>query len=238
MKFKLNEKLEQEILNLKDLDLEGWDTEFEVALTINSLIKMVEAKKILEIGTYRGITTLFMAEAIQDLNGEVITIDIKNYAETNFEKSTFKNLIRYKIGNSQKILSKSNMNFDLIFIDADHSEQGVFKDFNITKKYLNDDGIIIFHDSNSFKGVKNVINYIKHLNNFQVIDLKTPKRNLKNNIKYTGISIIVKKRKYLLPRFIDLVYILYYNLKIFFKVNIIKFLKFLGFKESDFKFKF
>lgn len=195
MKLNLSLDLKNEISNLRNSDLEGWDTELEVAILINSIINMVEAKNVLEIGTYRGITTLFMADSIQSRKGSVVTIDIKDYASLNFKNSKFKNIINYKLGNSHKILSSLNQKFDLIFIDADHSEQGVFKDFNITKKYLNNDGIIIFHDSNSFKGVKNVINYIKHLNNFQVIDLKTPKRNLRNSIKYTGISIIVKKKK-------------------------------------------
>jgi predicted O-methyltransferase YrrM len=36
--------------------------------------------------------------------------------------------------------------FDVIFIDADHSYEGVRKDFVNAQKHINEGGLIIFHD--------------------------------------------------------------------------------------------
>lgn len=41
---------------------------------------------------------------------------------------------------------KSNAPYDLIFIDGDHSYEGVKKDLQLAKKYINPVGYIVFHD--------------------------------------------------------------------------------------------
>ncbi len=53
--------------------------------------------------------------------------------------------------------------FDIIFIDADHSYEGVKKDFVNAQKHINDGGLIIFHDiaSQACPGIMKIWSEIK-----------------------------------------------------------------------------
>ena len=88
------------------------------------IIKNIKIKKILEIGTFTGYSTLTMALAIDD--GFITCLD-KN-EETSaiainfFKKAKVDNKINLICGNANNILNKllkENNTFDLIFIDAD-----------------------------------------------------------------------------------------------------------------------
>jgi len=88
------------------------------------IIKNIKIKKILEIGTFTGYSTLTMALAIDD--GFITCLD-KN-EETSaiainfFKKAKVDNKINLISGNANNILNKllkENNTFDLIFIDAD-----------------------------------------------------------------------------------------------------------------------
>lgn len=59
--------------------------EVESAQLISQLIRMQQAKSILEIGTSTGYSTLWLAEAAQATGGQVITVEIdaKRSAEAN-----------------------------------------------------------------------------------------------------------------------------------------------------------
>ncbi len=49
----------------------------------------------------------------------------------------------------------------MIFLDAGHSYSEVCHDFYILKKSLSKDGIIVFHDAESWPGVKKLMREIK-----------------------------------------------------------------------------
>jgi predicted O-methyltransferase YrrM len=53
--------------------------------------------------------------------------------------------------------------FDVIFIDADHSYEGVRKDFVNAQKHINEGGLIIFHDiaSQACPGIMRIWSEIK-----------------------------------------------------------------------------
>jgi len=89
------------------------------------IIKTLKIKKILEIGTFTGLSTLSMSLALPD-DGKVIALD-KNQ-ETNkialnfFKKAKQENKIETIIKpalESLKDLKKKKEKFDLVFIDAD-----------------------------------------------------------------------------------------------------------------------
>ena len=101
-----------------------------IGLFYNILLRGVNAKKILEIGTSTGYSTLWFAEAISVKNGgKIITIDQDEKkivrAKKNFEEAGVSNLIEIRRGKALEILSQIqeefdlNETFDFIFIDAD-----------------------------------------------------------------------------------------------------------------------
>lgn len=83
---------------------------------------MVRPQAILEIGTYTGYSALCLAEGLQE-GGKLHTIDINEELESfvkNFiEESGFSDKIITHIGNALEILPSLNINFDIVFIDAD-----------------------------------------------------------------------------------------------------------------------
>ncbi len=89
---------------------------------LSMISKMIQPHRILEIGTFTGYSALCLAEGLKK-NGQLITIDI-NYELEHFvleyiEKAGFTNQIEMKIGNALDILPQLDLNFDLVFIDAD-----------------------------------------------------------------------------------------------------------------------
>jgi hypothetical protein len=81
-----------------------------------------------------------------------------------------KNVIVHK-GYSTDILNTFDDDyFDLIYIDGDHSYEGVKKDMNVSFKKIKNNGYMCGHDynKNSFPGVVNAVNEFCRLNNLQI----------------------------------------------------------------------
>lgn len=89
---------------------------------LSLLSQLKRPKKILEIGTYTGYSALCLAEGLTE-NGQLITIDkneeLEDLAKAHFQKSRFSNQIDMKIGNAMELISTMEIDFDLVFIDAD-----------------------------------------------------------------------------------------------------------------------
>jgi predicted O-methyltransferase YrrM len=91
------------------------------------LVKLIGARKVLEIGTFTGYSTLAIAEALPD-DGRVIAID-KNRewtsrAERFWKEAGQSHKIELRIGDGCAILDelraeKGDNSFDFVFIDAD-----------------------------------------------------------------------------------------------------------------------
>ena len=111
------------------------------------IIKISKAKKILEIGTFTGLSTLSMALALPD-EGKLISLDKNNEtcsAALNFFKKAnqdkkIKTIIKPAL-ESLKEIKKKDLSFDIIFIDADKSNyQNYYKEvIDLTNK----NGLII-----------------------------------------------------------------------------------------------
>lgn len=89
---------------------------------LSMLSKMIQPKRILEIGTYTGYAAICLAEGLQH-DGELITIDInyelEDMVNSYIEKSSLQDKINMIVGDALEILPTLNKNFDLVFIDAD-----------------------------------------------------------------------------------------------------------------------
>ena len=131
---------------------------------LSMISKMNSPKRILEIGTFTGYATLCLAEGLTD-DGLIFTLDINAELEDmvrhNFSKSPLNNKINYIIGDAQQSLKKLNEIFDLVFIDADKKNNGVYYDLIFDQ--VRPGGIII---------VDNVLWSGKVLNNAQDKDTK------------------------------------------------------------------
>lgn len=86
------------------------------------LVKLISAKKILEIGTFTGYSAIAMAEGLPE-DGKLITCDIDEkraaIAKEFFEKSPHGNKIELKMGPALHTIENLNEEFDMVFVDAD-----------------------------------------------------------------------------------------------------------------------
>lgn len=89
---------------------------------LTMLSKMFQPKNILEIGTYTGYSAICLARGLKS-EGSLITIDIneelEEFANSFFEKAGLSEQITMKIGNALEIIPTLEMDFDLVFMDAD-----------------------------------------------------------------------------------------------------------------------
>ncbi|QNK63236.1 O-methyltransferase [Pedobacter sp. PAMC26386] len=141
MDSQIFEKVDQYISNLlapedqvlqdtiKSLDEEGFP---QISVTSNHgkflqvMAVLSNAKKILELGTLAGYSTIWLARALPE-DGKLITIEVEkqhsNLARKNIEKAGLSDKVDFRVGKAIEILPRlledNEGPFDLIFIDAD-----------------------------------------------------------------------------------------------------------------------
>ena len=114
---------------------------------LHLLIKSSKIKKILEIGTFTGLSTLSMSLALPD-DGSVLALD-KNHETSKtalnfFKKASQDKKIKLIIGlasDTLKNLINTKQKFDLVFIDAD--KENYLNYFNYSVDLVNTGGLII-----------------------------------------------------------------------------------------------
>ena len=108
------------------------------------LSKLINPKTILEIGTYTGYSALCLAEGLAP-DGILHTIDhneeLSSIQQKYFDKSDYKNQIKTHIGDALDIISKLNLKFDLVFIDADKANYPNY--FKAIVPKMNSGGLIL-----------------------------------------------------------------------------------------------
>jgi caffeoyl-CoA O-methyltransferase len=135
--------------------------------------KMIQPKRILEIGTYTGYSALCLAEGLTE-EGKLITIDINEELESMVKRyidaSPYKNQISQLIGNAIKIIPEMNEQFDLVFIDADKENYSNYYDLVFEK--LQPGGYIIADNvlwsGNVLKPTKEMDDETKAINEFNI----------------------------------------------------------------------
>lgn len=214
MKYINNEKLDEYLINhsekepeiLSDLNRE---TNLKVlqprmisgtyqGRLLSMISKIINPKKILEIGTFTGYATLCLAEGL-DKNGQIHTVDINeelyDLQRKYFKKSSFNNNITQHLGNALEIIPKLDYDFDLIFLDADKINYPKYLDVLIVRLkkggvLLSDnvlwDGKVLNEISQKDKSTKAIVEYNKMLKNRTDMDsVILPIRD--------GITISIKK---------------------------------------------
>lgn len=89
---------------------------------LSMLSKLVQPKHILEIGTYTGYSALCLAEGMQK-EGILHTIDVNeelyDLQRKYFDRSPWGSQIVQHLGNALEVIPTLDVQFDLVFIDAD-----------------------------------------------------------------------------------------------------------------------
>lgn len=117
-----------------------------VGNVLQLLLKLMNAKNVLELGTFTGYSALKLAEVIPD-NGTVTTIDItpSPIAEVAFEEAEWGNRIIQLTGEALSILSEINGEFDLLFVDADKRNYPNY--YKTGKSIVKAGGLMVFDNA-------------------------------------------------------------------------------------------
>ena len=89
---------------------------------LHLLVRMTGARRLLEIGTLGGYSTIWMAKALPE-GGRIVTIELDPHtadvARSNFARAGIADRIELRIGAALDVLPELEGPFDLVFIDAD-----------------------------------------------------------------------------------------------------------------------
>lgn len=111
---------------------------------LSLLSKLINPRKILEIGTYTGYSALCLAEGMQN-EGALHTIDINeeliDLQKRYFDASPWKNQIVQHLGDATEIIPTLKGDFDLVFIDADKPNYPLY--FQQIMEKLRPGGVIL-----------------------------------------------------------------------------------------------
>jgi predicted O-methyltransferase YrrM len=89
------------------------------------LCRMMQPRRILEIGTYTGYSAICMARGMAE-SGELVTIEIndelRSFADSFFKKAGLQTVITQLTGSALNIIPELEGEFDLVFVDGDKRE--------------------------------------------------------------------------------------------------------------------
>jgi predicted O-methyltransferase YrrM len=137
------------------LQLEAIAREFptaakEEAQFLNMLVKVTRARRVLEVGTAYGYTTIWLALALAETGGKMTTIEImperaalakKYVAEAGLSK-----YVAFKQGDAHAIVPTLGGAFDIAYLDADKGGNADY--FNkLFPKLLPPGGLLIAHNA-------------------------------------------------------------------------------------------
>jgi len=97
---------------------------------------MVHPVNVLEIGTYTGYSAICLAQGLKE-GGKLHTIDIdeelQDMRDRYYKEAGLQDKIVQHIGNADEVISGLTMQFDLVFIDADKVNYGMYYDMVFDK---------------------------------------------------------------------------------------------------------
>jgi hypothetical protein len=136
-------------------DIEGWTSDVEAA----ELQRLAAGKTVLEIGAFKGLGTLLMAQAGATVwsvdwhrgdsggDGPLGPRDTLCAWWTNVRRHHVEDQVVGLVGRSRDVLPiLKQESFDLVFIDGDHAYESVLSDAILCRELVKPGGTLVFHD--------------------------------------------------------------------------------------------
>jgi len=121
--------------------------DIDESATLYRVVKNIQDPKGIEIGRFRGGSTVLLAVAVGQ-QGHLYSLDI----EPRFDEDIYKVLSQLNLLDRVEIVVSNSSSvsidyeFDFAFIDGDHSYRAVKLDYNNIMPVIKEGGLIIFHD--------------------------------------------------------------------------------------------
>ena len=93
---------------------------------LSILIQSIKAQNVLEVGTSNGYSTIWIAAALKETGGRLITLefDLKRAEEarSHLQEVGLDGFVDVRVGNALDEIPKCAVTFDLVFLDAEKDE--------------------------------------------------------------------------------------------------------------------
>lgn len=164
---------------LEETQHDFWNISRATANFLNMLIKMVNAKNVVEVGTSNGYSGIWLAKALKETGGHLTTIEYYEkrivLAQENFKTCGVADIIEIKQGSAIEILEEipEDEIIDFAFIDANKAQYIDY--FNIIDRHMKSGAIITADNITSHaEKVKTFVDAIQGNQNYQVEILDLP----------------------------------------------------------------
>ena len=165
---------------INGIDYHLWSSEPAVGEFIVALKHLNKFNDILEVGTFRGLTSCAI---LQDKTTQqaFYSLDIEDHCGDTVKEYFEQQNGTFILGDSLKtMLAFEERSFDLIFLDSYHGLEQVRGEFKIAERLIRNNGLICIHDYFSSDGVPVWVNYLReemnkgNLKHLELINLDTP----------------------------------------------------------------
>ena len=131
---------------------------------LQMLVRMNDAKSVLEVGTSNGLSAIWMALGLKETGGKLVTLEIDpekvKLAGENFRKAGVEELIRLVEGDALKTLPTLKGSYDLVFLDAAKEQYKEYLD--AVWERIPAGGVIVAH--NAVAQAAAMQDYLDHVN--------------------------------------------------------------------------
>ena len=138
---------DDQAVTLRQIPRGSWSTPLRDIVMLLKLAGCAKPMRLLEIGSFRGYTALYLAQHTGP-DARIVTVDrFVGHGEA-YRATPFANKIERRVGEITAAMFAEDKpeSFDLIFIDADHSYKGVRRDTELVLPFVSKNGFVVWHD--------------------------------------------------------------------------------------------
>lgn len=118
----------------------------ETSELIAAIVTASDARRVMEVGTHTGFTSLHILKAIYGKqNAKLISIDARPAHDKTYW-ATFPGILEHVEGWTPQIFAHIQGPFDLVFVDSDHSVEHTSKELGALWPLTRSGTIFLFHD--------------------------------------------------------------------------------------------
>ena len=137
---------------------------------LSILTRSIHAKYILEVGTSNGYSAIWIAAALKETGGRLITLENDTTrakeAQSNLREAGLDDIVEIRVGDALQEISKCDFTFDLVFLDA---EKGQYLQYlELVLPNIRSSGLIIADDTITMRD--EMLDYVDFVFNTPLLD--------------------------------------------------------------------
>ena len=137
---------------------------------LSILTRSIHAKYVLEVGTSNGYSAIWIAAALKETRGRLITLESDperaKEAQSNLSKSGLDDIVEIRVGNALQEIPKCDFTFDLAFLDAEKGQYLQYLELVLPK--IRSGGLIIADDTITMRD--EMLDYVEFVYNTPLLD--------------------------------------------------------------------